>query len=73
MGLPYAPGNTTELPKSEKVETRTSCKLLSPADATKSARLSGDIPRLNVFVDEVVSESKRSKVGLYRNRMIIPF
>ena len=46
IGLPQALGITTELPKSEKFETSTICKLLSSLAVTKSARLSFDIPRL---------------------------
>ncbi len=73
MGLPNAAGTKTELPRSEKLETSTICMELPADEVTKSTSLSGDISRLNVCVDGVVSESKRSNVGLYRNRMIIPF
>ncbi len=72
MGLPYADGKTTGLPKSEKFETSTMCMQLSLKLVMKSARLSGDIPRLYVAEKGVDRESKRIKVGLYRNRMIIP-
>jgi hypothetical protein len=46
IGRPKAVGRTTELPKSEKLDTSTICKLLSSKLVTKSNRLSCDIPRL---------------------------
>ncbi len=74
IGRPNAVGKKTELPKSEKFDTRTSCMQLSARLMTKSARLSGDIPRLYVCDDEagVAKESRRIKIGSYRNRMRIP-
>jgi hypothetical protein len=77
MGRPNAVGTTTELPRSEKFDTRTNCKNPSSDEATNKARLSGDIPRLYiprlvVFVEKRDSESTRSKIGSYRTRTITP-
>ncbi len=73
MGLPHADGTKTELPKSEKFFTRTICMQLSAWLVTKRTRLSCEIPRKfeNEFVG-VARVSKRSNVGSYLNRMIIP-
>ncbi len=54
IGRPRARGTKTEFPRSEKLETSTICMKLSRSLVTKSARLSGDIPRLYVAEKGVV-------------------
>jgi hypothetical protein len=49
IGRPSAYGTNTEFPISDKFDTSTICMTLLPELVTKSARLSGEIPRLHVL------------------------